>query len=71
MLISIFGVHGYMESKQEEAAPRKADINRFIALVRKYQNITELTDENWNAFAAEIQNLGLDEMIGIWQSYVK
>ena len=28
-----------LESKQEEAAPRKADINRFIALVRKYQKI--------------------------------
>ena len=33
-----------LESKQEEAAPRKADINRFIALVKKYQNITELTE---------------------------
>ena len=33
-----------LESKQEEAAPRKADINRFIALVKKDQNITELTE---------------------------
>lgn len=41
------------------------------AMARFVTGDTELTDENWNAFAAEIQNLGLDEMIGIWQSYVK
>ena len=34
-----------LESKQAEIAPKKADISRFVALVRKYQNITELTDE--------------------------
>ena len=33
-----------LESKREQAAPKKGDINRFIALVKKYQNITELTD---------------------------
>jgi hypothetical protein len=39
-----------LESKQEEATPRKADINRLIALVRKYQNITELTDQMFYEF---------------------
>lgn len=34
-----------LEAVQDEIAPKKADINRFVALVRKYQNITELTDE--------------------------
>ncbi len=43
-----------LESKQEEAAPRKADINRFIALVRKYQNITELTDQMLYEFIDKI-----------------
>lgn len=33
-----------LEKSDEMAAPKKADINRFIALVKKYQNITELTD---------------------------
>ena len=43
-----------LESKQEEAAPRKADINRFIALVRMYQNITELTDQMLYEFIDKI-----------------
>ena len=43
-----------LESKQEEVAPRKADINRFIALVRKYQNITELTDQMLYEFIDKI-----------------
>lgn len=34
-----------LEKRDEVSAPKKADINRFVALVRKYQNITELTDE--------------------------
>ena len=34
-----------LESKQAKNGPKKVDINRFVALVRKYQNITELTDE--------------------------
>ena len=34
-----------LEKPDEMIAPKKADINRFVALVRKYQNITELTDE--------------------------
>jgi len=33
-----------LEQPDEIIAPKKADINRFIALVRKYQHITELTD---------------------------
>ena len=33
-----------LEKPDEIVAPKKADINRFIALVRKYQHITELTD---------------------------
>lgn len=33
-----------LEASEEAEAPKKADINRFISLVRKYQNITELTD---------------------------
>lgn len=33
-----------LEKPEEIIAPKKADINRFIALVRKYQHITELTD---------------------------
>ena len=43
-----------LESKQEEVAPRKADINRFIALVRKYQNIPELTDQMLYEFIDKI-----------------
>ena len=34
-----------LEAPDEVNAPKKADINRFIALVKKYQDITELTDE--------------------------
>ena len=33
-----------LEKPDEIIAPKKADITRFIALVRKYQHITELTD---------------------------
>ena len=33
-----------LEKPDEIIAPKKADINRFIALVRKYQHITEQTD---------------------------
>ena len=33
-----------LEEPEKEAAPKKAEINRFIALVRKYRDITELTD---------------------------
>lgn len=33
-----------LEKPDEIVAPKKADINRFIALVRKYQHITQLTD---------------------------
>ncbi len=31
---------------------------------------TELNDENWNAFCARAAELGLPEMISIWQKYV-
>ena len=34
-----------LEIPEEAAAPKKSDINRFIALVRKYRDISELTDE--------------------------
>ena len=34
-----------LEAPDEVTAPKKADINRFIALVKKYQDITELIDE--------------------------
>lgn len=43
-----------LETKQAEIAPKKADINRFVALVRKYQNITELTDEMLYEFIDKI-----------------
>lgn len=33
-----------LEKPDTEIAPKKADINRFIALVRKYQVVTEVTD---------------------------
>ncbi len=32
---------------------------------------TEMNDENWNAFCAEVEKLGLSEMISIWQKYVQ
>lgn len=34
-----------LEAPEEKNAPKKADITRFISLVRKYRNISELTDE--------------------------
>ena len=43
-----------LEEPEEVATPKKADINRFIALVRKYQNITELTDEMLYEFVEKI-----------------
>ena len=43
-----------LEAVQEENAPKKADIGRFVALVRKYQNITELTDEMLYEFIDKI-----------------
>lgn len=43
-----------LETPEETTAPKKADINRFIALVRKYQNITELTDEMLYEFVEKI-----------------
>lgn len=43
-----------LEAKQAEIAPKKADISRFVALVRKYQNITELTDEMLYEFIDKI-----------------
>ena len=43
-----------LETKQAEIAPKKADISRFVALVRKYQNITELTDEMLYEFIDKI-----------------
>ena len=33
-----------LETPEKIIAPRKADISRFVALIKKYQNITELTD---------------------------
>ena len=43
-----------LESKDEAVAPKKADINRFVALVRKYQHITELTDEMLYEFIEKV-----------------
>ncbi len=43
-----------LEKRDEVSAPRKADINRFVALVRKYQNITKLTDEMLYEFIDKI-----------------
>ena len=43
-----------LETPDEVIAPKKADINRFIALVKKYQNITELTDEMLYEFIDKI-----------------
>ena len=43
-----------LEAVQAETAPKKADIGRFVALVRKYQNITELTDEMLYEFVDRI-----------------
>lgn len=34
-----------LEKPEEGIVPKKSDINRFIALVKKYRNISELTDE--------------------------
>ena len=44
-----------LEAPEREAAPRKADINRFIALVKKYQNITELTDTMLYEFVEKVE----------------
>lgn len=43
-----------LEAPDEEIAPKKADINRFIVLVKKYQDITELTDEMLYEFIDKI-----------------
>ena len=43
-----------LEKRDEVSAPKKADINRFVALVRKYQNISELTDEMLYEFIDKI-----------------
>ncbi len=34
-----------LEAKETDTIPKRGDINRFVALVKKYQNITELTDD--------------------------
>ena len=31
----------------------------------------EMNDQNWNAFAEKVQELGLNEMISILQGYIK
>jgi len=43
-----------LESKDQAVAPKKADINRFVALVRKYQHITVLTDEMLYEFIEKV-----------------
>ena len=43
-----------LEMPDEVIAPKKADINRFIALVKKYQAVTELTDEMLYEFIDKI-----------------
>ena len=31
----------------------------------------EINDENWATFTERLKELGLDEMIGIWQKYAR
>ena len=30
----------------------------------------ELSDENWDTFCTTVEDLGIQEMIGIWQKYL-
>ena len=39
-----------LKAEESEAAPKKADINSSVALIWKYKNITELSDEMLNDF---------------------
>ncbi len=43
-----------LKASEEAETPKKADINRFISLVRKYQNITELTDKMLYEFIEKV-----------------
>ena len=44
-----------LEATEIADAPKKADINRFIALVKKYQTITELTDDMLYEFIDRVE----------------
>jgi len=44
-----------LEKPVLESAPKRADISRFIALVKRYQNITELTDAMFYEFIERIE----------------
>ncbi len=45
-----------LEKAQEmNAAPKKADVNRFVALVKKYKHITELTDSMLYEFIERVE----------------
>ena len=43
-----------MEKPQKEAAPKKAEIERFVALIKKYRDFTELTDEMLYSFIDKV-----------------
>jgi site-specific DNA recombinase len=43
-----------LKAKETNVTPKRADINRFVALVKKYQNITELTDDMLYEFIDKI-----------------
>lgn len=43
-----------LKAKETNVAPKRADINRFVALVKRYQNITELTDDMLYEFIDKI-----------------
>lgn len=43
-----------LEAPQETSAPRKADINRFVAVVRKYRRIAKLTDDMLYEFIEKV-----------------
>ena len=43
-----------LKAKETNVTPKRADINRFLALVKKYQNITELTDDMLYEFIDKI-----------------
>ena len=43
-----------LEAKETDIIPKRADINRFVALVKKYQNITELSDDMLYEFIDKI-----------------
>ena len=43
--LKLEGRIGELEDSDAPTAPRKADVDRFIALIRKYRDVSEVTDE--------------------------